>query len=122
MMLSRRSVLVGLGASGCGVPALLRMYLVYFFWASLVLLYLWFAGDACMRFEGRYSVFLFGFLILSLPVSLRIFYKIAVCSCIFSTSLILLLCWCIYSISEQLYLFLALTGLYSGKFSGGLLS
>lgn len=66
---------------------------------------------------GGWRVFVFASLFVSLPVSLAIFYKIVVSSCIFSSGFLLLFGWVFYSISEQLYLLLFVISLYGGSSS-----
>lgn len=48
--------------------------------------------------------FLFCFLLVSFPLSLSVFYKLLMGSCIFSCSFVVFLCWVLYSLSEQFYL------------------
>ncbi len=101
MMLSSSVVLVAMSLV-LSVDSLLPLYFIYVLWASLVICFL-------SRQEGGFisgvsSVFWFCVLLVSVPCSVSIFYKLLMSACIYSCSLPVLMSWVIYSISEQFYL------------------
>lgn len=104
---------MAISVSGGRLGALLGVFLFYALWASLVILFLSFQGTGFRELEGGFLLFSFCFLLLTLPVSLPVFYKILLCSSVFTTGFIFMTCWVVYSVSEQLYLFMLVTGLYS---------
>nr|YP_009169427.1 NADH dehydrogenase subunit 2 [Fischoederius elongatus]AJF22819.1 NADH dehydrogenase subunit 2 [Fischoederius elongatus]QIJ60106.1 NADH dehydrogenase subunit 2 [Fischoederius elongatus] len=85
------------------VDSLFYLFLVYVIWASLVIGYFSLCGDE-MVLSSLGFCFLFCFLLVSFPLSLSVFYKLLMGSCIFSCSFLVFLCWVLYSLSEQFYL------------------
>nr|YP_009906243.1 NADH dehydrogenase subunit 2 [Azygia hwangtsiyui]QLH90212.1 NADH dehydrogenase subunit 2 [Azygia hwangtsiyui] len=102
MMLSSSVVLVCAAMWGTN-EILLCLYLVYFVWGSVVILFLS-RLDSGMRVDGVGSYYLFVFLLLSVPASLSVFYKLVVGGCIYFCSLWVFVAWCFYSVLEQLFL------------------
>lgn len=91
------------------------IYWYYFFWGVLCIVYFFFVSDY-MDVKGYYF---WGFVLLLLvtPVSIPLFYKLAVCVGIVYSSLYVLLSWVIYRFSEQFFLYkLASDYFYSGVF------
>lgn len=82
------------------------VFLIYVIWCSCVICFFWFIGySRSFPFNYRFAVvFFYVFLLISTPVSLSLFYKMAVSCCIFSCGLVALVSWVFYSVSEQLYL------------------
>lgn len=116
MMLSSRSVLISLSFSGSSIDSVLIIFIIYFLWRSFVLFFFYSEGLKEMS-QTNYFLFIFfySFLLLTLPLSFSIFYKISVCVSIFSTGLFFLVCWVLYSISEQFYLISFLVRVFSQK-------
>lgn len=57
-----------------------------------------------MSLKGLGVCFLFCFLLVSYPLSVSVFYKLLMGSCIFSCSFGVFFLWVLYSLSEQFYL------------------
>nr|UFQ89124.1 NADH dehydrogenase subunit 2 [Rhinebothrium fulbrighti] len=78
------------------------IYFYYAIWASFCLVYfsLLNSEDAV-----KSSFWVYCFLLLITPVSLPLFYKLGVCFAIAYSSFYLLLSWCLYSFSEQIFLY-----------------
>nr|UFQ89136.1 NADH dehydrogenase subunit 2 [Potamotrygonocestus sp. MZUSP 7996] len=91
------------------------IYFYYFFWSILCIYYFYCLNDS----EGlKNNFWLYCFLLLITPVSLPLFYKLSVCIAIVYSSIFLLLVWCVYSFSEQFFLYkLASDYLYSSIFN-----
>lgn len=80
----------------------LFVYFYYFMWASVCIVYFYFLSDS----EGLKKTFwVYCFLLLVTPLSLPLFYKLSVCLAIVYSSLYVLLAWCVYSFSEQFFLY-----------------
>ena len=78
------------------------IYFYYFMWASFCILYFYYLGDN----EGLKKRFwVYCFLLLITPLSLPLFYKLSVCLAILYSSVYVLLIWCVYSFSEQFFLY-----------------
>nr|UFQ89172.1 NADH dehydrogenase subunit 2 [Acanthobothrium sp. MZUSP 7998] len=78
------------------------VYFYYFLWSSFCIFYFYFLGDS----EGlKNSFWLYCFLLLITPISLPLFYKLSVCLAIVYSSVYILLIWCVYSFSEQFFLY-----------------
>nr|UFQ89244.1 NADH dehydrogenase subunit 2 [Caulobothrium sp. MZUSP 8009] len=92
------------------------IYFYYFFWAGACIIYFSFLNDS----EGiKNSFWVYCFLLLITPLSLPLFYKISVCLAILYSSVYLLTIWCVYSFSEQFFLYkLASDYFYSSLFNG----
>lgn len=91
------------------------IYFYYFIWATLCIFYFYWVGGE-RRFFGKFWVFCF--LLLVTPFSLPLFYKLSVCTAIFYSSFYLLFIWCLYSFSEQYFLYkLCRNYLYSGVYN-----
>nr|UTE83548.1 NADH dehydrogenase subunit 2 [Raillietina sp. HL-2022] len=80
----------------------LFIYFYYFIWASFCIIYFCLVGSY-WSFNGRF--WWYCFLLLVTPVSFPLFYKLGVCFAIFYSSFYVLFGWCIYSFSEQFFLF-----------------
>nr|YP_009327976.1 NADH dehydrogenase subunit 2 [Cladotaenia vulturi]APC62896.1 NADH dehydrogenase subunit 2 [Cladotaenia vulturi] len=91
------------------------VYIYYFLWGTLCIVYFSVVDD----YEELNNYFwVFCFLLLVTPVSLPLFYKLSVCLCIVHSSFYLLFSWCLYSFSEQFFLYkLASNILYSEVFN-----
>nr|QXU59710.1 NADH dehydrogenase subunit 2 [Bothridium pithonis] len=79
------------------------IYFYYFFWAGGVILYFYYLGSESLGVKG--SFWLYCFLLLVTPLSFPLFYKLGVCVAIVYSSLYVLLGWCLYSLSEQFFLY-----------------
>nr|YP_010286153.1 NADH dehydrogenase subunit 2 [Hydatigera sp. XHPW10]UKS07991.1 NADH dehydrogenase subunit 2 [Hydatigera sp. XHPW10] len=79
------------------------IYWYYFFWASLVIIYLSIISD--MVDLKSFMFWGFCFLLLITPISVSLVYKISVCVGILYSSVYLLLVWSVYSFSEQFFLY-----------------
>nr|YP_009236162.1 NADH dehydrogenase subunit 2 [Fascioloides magna]AMF83646.1 NADH dehydrogenase subunit 2 [Fascioloides magna] len=102
MMLSSSAALVAM----CLVlssDVLLFIFLVYCVWGSFVILFFSSCGEGGGVF-GLWGYYFFCFLLLSIPVSFSIFYKLVMVSGMFSCWFVVLVSWVIYSVSEQVYL------------------
>nr|AQS80280.1 NADH dehydrogenase subunit 2 [Fasciola jacksoni] len=102
MMLASSAALVSM----CLVLAsdvLFFIFFVYVFWCSLVILFFSYCGEGGGVF-GLWGYYFFCFLLLSMPVSVSIFYKLVMVAGMFSCWFFVLFCWIVYSISEQVYL------------------
>ena len=73
-----------------------------------------------MVISGAGMCFLFCFLLVSCPVSVSVFYKLVMGSCIFSCCFLVFSCWVIYTISEQFYLIKFVIGFEVPKRIAGL--
>nr|UFQ89076.1 NADH dehydrogenase subunit 2 [Caulobothrium sp. MZUSP 7989] len=80
----------------------LFIYGYYFIWASFCIVYFSFLSG-CDGVKNTFWVYCF--LLLITPVSLPLFYKLSVCLAIVYSSVYLLLIWCVYSFSEQFFLY-----------------
>nr|UFQ88368.1 NADH dehydrogenase subunit 2 [Caulobothrium sp. LRP 10376] len=80
----------------------LFIYFYYFLWASLCIVYFSFLNDSD---SVKNSFWVYCFLLLITPLSLPLFYKLSVCLAILYSSVYVLLVWCVYSFSEQFFLY-----------------
>nr|YP_010947753.1 NADH dehydrogenase subunit 2 [Azygia robusta]WMH04200.1 NADH dehydrogenase subunit 2 [Azygia robusta]WMH04212.1 NADH dehydrogenase subunit 2 [Azygia robusta] len=103
MMLSSSVILVSAALEG-PLEVLLFLYFVYFVWGSFTVLFLSRQGTS-MVLDGLGGFFLYCFLLLSVPFSVSVFYKLMMGVCIYSCSLLVFCFWCFYSLSEQFFLF-----------------
>nr|YP_010693885.1 NADH dehydrogenase subunit 2 [Morishitium polonicum]WCD42522.1 NADH dehydrogenase subunit 2 [Morishitium polonicum] len=101
MMLASSACLV---AMSFFVPleVLFFIFVVYFLWSSLVIIFFYYFGDGSLGGVSYYYFFVF--LLITTPISFSIFYKIIFCVGVFSCSFVVMVCWVIYSVSEQIYL------------------
>lgn len=102
MMLVSRASLVVMRLV-LSVSSLFYLFFVYVVWARMVVGFFRVRGEE-MVLKGLGFCFLFCFLLVSFPLSVSVFYKLLMGSCIFSCSFIVFLCWVLYSLSEQFYL------------------
>nr|YP_008963800.1 NADH dehydrogenase subunit 2 [Paramphistomum cervi]AGV52541.1 NADH dehydrogenase subunit 2 [Paramphistomum cervi]ALC75057.1 NADH dehydrogenase subunit 2 [Paramphistomum cervi] len=102
MMLVSSASLVAMGLV-LSVDSLLYLFFVYVVWSSMVIGFFSVCGDE-VALGGLGLCFLFCFLLVSFPLSVSVFYKLLMGSCIFSCSFMVFLCWVVYSLSEQFYL------------------
>lgn len=101
MMLSSSAALVAMSFV-LSSDVLLLVFFVYCVWGSFVIRFLGCCSGSW--FGSVWGYFFFCFLLLSIPVSLSIFYKLVMASGIFSCWFIVLVSWVIYRVSEQCYL------------------
>lgn len=101
MMLSSRAALVAMSVEGSG-DVLLYLFAVYGFWRRAVLFFFSYLEDWGLSGVGAYFVFLV--LLVSLPVSVSVFYKVWLAVSIYFCYLPVFASWCLYNISEQLFL------------------
>nr|YP_009171938.1 NADH dehydrogenase subunit 2 [Orthocoelium streptocoelium]AJG03067.1 NADH dehydrogenase subunit 2 [Orthocoelium streptocoelium] len=85
------------------VNSLVYLFIVYVVWASMVIGFFSMCGDELVL-SSLGLCFLFCFLLVSFPLSVSVFYKLFMGSCIFSCSFAVFLCWVFYCLSEQFYL------------------
>jgi len=78
------------------------IYVYYSFWALFSILYFRYLGRY-LQFKSRLWIYIF--LLLITPISVPLFYKLAVRIAILYSSWYLLVAWAIYSFSEQFFLF-----------------
>nr|YP_009533202.1 NADH dehydrogenase subunit 2 [Cyathocotyle prussica]AYH51387.1 NADH dehydrogenase subunit 2 [Cyathocotyle prussica] len=107
-MMVSSSVLLVLMSFCVSIDLLGLFFLIYVVWCSFTILYLA-SLESLQNFGGGnsgngLSIYVYIFLLLSTPVSLSLFYKLMMSYCVFSCGLLLVLCWVIYSVSEQFYL------------------
>lgn len=100
MMLSGSAGLVAVFLC-CPFSVALYVFFIYLLWCSLVLWYFSFCGWG--NLVGLSRVF-FVFLLISFPVSLAVVYKLVFCLSMLFSSFFVFVFWCLYTISEQLYL------------------
>nr|YP_009326180.1 NADH dehydrogenase subunit 2 [Paragonimus ohirai]AAP22069.1 NADH dehydrogenase subunit 2 [Paragonimus ohirai]APD26972.1 NADH dehydrogenase subunit 2 [Paragonimus ohirai] len=101
MMLSSSAVLVAMSVSG-SAEALFCLFVIYGVWSSMVILF--FSHIEKMGLVEVGSYFLFLILLVSLPISVSIFYKLWMAVSIYFCYFPVFVAWCLYSISEQLFL------------------
>lgn len=101
MMLSSSAALVAMSGV-LTADVLASIFFVYCIWCSLVVVFFAFYEDGFMGGLGYY--FWFCFLLISMPVSVSIFYKLVMVVGMYSCWFAVLVCWVIYSVSEQFYL------------------
>nr|WRY69454.1 NADH dehydrogenase subunit 2 [Hypoderaeum conoideum] len=101
MMLSSSAALVVMSLV-LSSDVLFMIFFVYCLWCSLVVVFFSFYEGEFLGGLGYY--FWFCFLLVSMPVSLSIFYKLVMVSGIYSCPFIVLCSWVLYSLSEQFYL------------------
>lgn len=80
-MLSSTAALVLMSVVG-SVEYLVGLFVLYCFWARLVICFFYWREDLGVRRLGGY--FMFIFLLISFPVSLSVFYKIFMAFCVYS--------------------------------------
>lgn len=101
MMLSSSAGLVAMSVS-LSADSLLYLFFVYVFWSSLVIVFL--RDFSEMGLGGVGGLFYFCVLLVSVPCSISVFYKLLMGMCIYSCFFPVFLCWVLYSVSEQFYL------------------
>lgn len=119
MMLSSRVVLVAMSFR-LSVGALFGLFCVYALWATSVIFFL--SGVSGMGLKGRASVFYFCVLLLSLPCSVSVFYKLLMGVCVYSCFFPVFVFWVLYSVSEQFYLLKFLVDTNIPRWGGSRLS
>nr|YP_009516737.1 NADH dehydrogenase subunit 2 [Paragonimus heterotremus]AYE67509.1 NADH dehydrogenase subunit 2 [Paragonimus heterotremus] len=102
MMLSSSAALMAMSVSG-SADVLFYLFVVYGFWSSAVVLFLSHLEDMGLTGVGAY--FLFLMLLVSLPISVSVFYKVWMAVGIYFCYFPVFVAWCVYSVSEQLFLF-----------------
>lgn len=88
-MLSSSAAFVVMSVGGSS-DSLLYLFCVYGFWARRVILFFYYLGDFGLGGVGRYFIFIF--LLVSIPVSLSVFYKVFMGLCVYSCYLIPFIC------------------------------
>nr|UFQ88344.1 NADH dehydrogenase subunit 2 [Rhinebothrium sp. LRP 10392] len=78
------------------------IYFYYFLWSCLCVCYFYYMGEGCGL---KNSFWWYCFLLLITPLSLPLFYKLGVCFAILYSSIYILFMWCVYSFSEQFFLY-----------------
>nr|QBF03691.1 NADH dehydrogenase subunit 2 [Echinostoma sp. JM-2019] len=116
MMLSSSAALVAMSFV-LSSEILFFVFVVYCVWCSFVVMFFYFYEDSSVGGLGYY--FWFCFLLVSMPVSVSMFYKLVMVSGIFSCWFVVLVCWVLYSISEQFYLLKFVMSYSLPKSSGG---
>nr|YP_009646081.1 NADH dehydrogenase subunit 2 [Plagiorchis maculosus]QBX99308.1 NADH dehydrogenase subunit 2 [Plagiorchis maculosus] len=101
IMLSSSASLIAMSCAQ-GLDSLLPFFLVYFIWGSLCVIFVSSQEDFLLLGVG--SCFLFVFLLVSLPFSFSIFYKLLSAGYMFSCYLYVFVSWGFYTVSEQFYL------------------
>lgn len=101
MMLSSSAVLVAMSVRG-SADTLFYLFVVYRFWGSFVVLFLSYLEERGLAKVGAYFVFLM--LLVSLPISFSVFYKVWMAVGIYFCYFPVFVTWCVYSVSEQLFL------------------
>nr|YP_010461152.1 NADH dehydrogenase subunit 2 [Carassotrema koreanum]UUF92001.1 NADH dehydrogenase subunit 2 [Carassotrema koreanum] len=113
MMLSSSAALVVMGLSQ-DTLLLVSLFAFYIFWSSLVIIFLSYLSSS-ETWQGNGFYFWFIFLLISLPCSLSIFYKLLSGFCIYSCFLVVFCSWVIYSVSEQFFMIKYMVGLSSPR-------
>lgn len=80
-------------------------YFIYFYYAVWSIGCLAFLAKLDDREQFSNMFWLYCFLLLVTPVSVPLFYKLAVCYGILYSTLYILLIWCLYRLSEQFFLY-----------------
>nr|AEY84611.1 NADH dehydrogenase subunit 2 [Nippotaenia chaenogobii] len=80
----------------------LSIFLFYALWAGLCILYFNYIGS---NQSSNFNFWIYCFLLLVTPVSLPLFYKLGTCFAILYSSIYVLVGWCVYSFSEQFFLY-----------------
>nr|YP_010499314.1 NADH dehydrogenase subunit 2 [Nippotaenia mogurndae]UWT58591.1 NADH dehydrogenase subunit 2 [Nippotaenia mogurndae] len=80
----------------------LGIYLYYAFWSVMCICYFNYLGN---YENSNFMYWVYCFLLLVTPISLPLFYKLGVCFAILYSSIYVLLAWCVYSFSEQFFLY-----------------
>nr|AHW40482.1 NADH dehydrogenase subunit 2 [Fasciola sp. GHL-2014] len=101
MMLSSSAALVAMSFV-LSSDVLFLVFFVYCLWGSFVIGFLSCCSESW--FGGVLGYFFFCFLLLSIPISFSIFYKLVMVSGIFCCWFAVLVSWVVYSVSEQCYL------------------
>nr|YP_009467182.1 NADH dehydrogenase subunit 2 [Artyfechinostomum sufrartyfex]APX55331.1 NADH dehydrogenase subunit 2 [Artyfechinostomum sufrartyfex]ARH10830.1 NADH dehydrogenase subunit 2 [Artyfechinostomum sufrartyfex] len=101
MMLSSSAALVAMSLV-LSSEVLFFIFFIYCLWCSCVVLFFCLYDDASVGGLGYY--FWFCFLLVSIPVSVSLFYKLLMVVGMYSCWFFVLACWVVYSISEQFYL------------------
>nr|YP_010235129.1 NADH dehydrogenase subunit 2 [Notocotylus intestinalis]QTC30700.1 NADH dehydrogenase subunit 2 [Notocotylus intestinalis] len=120
MMLVSSASLVAM-AIVLGLDYLLSLFLIYIFWATLVVVFFYYSGSS-MIMDRVGLCFLFCVLLVSFPGSFSVFYKLLMGSCIFSCGFFVFFAWVLYNISEQFYLVKLVIGQEIPKSLAGLFS
>nr|QZZ81261.1 NADH dehydrogenase subunit 2 [Prosthogonimus pellucidus] len=120
IMLSGSVSLVVVGVC-CGSGVVLLFYCVYFIWASLALMLFFFLSKPGSVY-GCFFVFFYVVDTLSFPCSFAFFYKFFLGWCMVNTNVFVLFSWCLYTVSEQLYLVYLLVGYGKVRWFRSLLS
>nr|QEG55046.1 NADH dehydrogenase subunit 2 [Echinostoma miyagawai] len=116
MMLSSSAALVVMSFF-LSSEVLAFIFFIYFVWSSGVVYFFYTYDDFMLGGVGYY--FWFCFLLVSMPVSFSIFYKLVMAVGVFSCGFLIVSCWVLYSISEQFYLLKFLMSYVLPKSSGG---
>nr|UFQ88908.1 NADH dehydrogenase subunit 2 [Rhinebothrium sp. MZUSP 8025] len=77
------------------------IYFYYFFWSVFCIIFFYYSSLV----TSKQWFWWYCILLLITPVSLPLFYKLSVCIAISYSSIYLLLVWCVYSFSEQFFLY-----------------
>nr|YP_010505936.1 NADH dehydrogenase subunit 2 [Paragonimus skrjabini miyazakii]UXE35008.1 NADH dehydrogenase subunit 2 [Paragonimus skrjabini miyazakii] len=101
MMLSSSAVLMAMSISG-SADALFYLFVVYGLWGSLVVLFFSYLENMGLLSVGAYFMFLM--LLISLPISFSVFYKLWMAASVYFCYFPVFVAWCVYSVSEQLFL------------------
>nr|UFQ88440.1 NADH dehydrogenase subunit 2 [Rhinebothrium sp. LRP 10407] len=103
--ISLSSVTTLVVACFCSEPSVsFYIFFYYSIWATATIAYFYFISS----WQGnKYNFWVYCFLLLVTPLSLPIFYKLGVCLALVYSSVSVLLAWCLYSFSEQFYLYKA---------------
>nr|YP_009938509.1 NADH dehydrogenase subunit 2 [Prosthogonimus cuneatus]QNU39793.1 NADH dehydrogenase subunit 2 [Prosthogonimus cuneatus] len=120
IMLSGSVSLVVVGVC-CGSGVVLLFYCVYFIWASLALMLFFFLSKPGSVY-GWFFVFCYIVVFLSFPFSFAFFYKFFLSWCMLGSGFFVFSSWCLYTISEQLFLVYVLLGFSKVRLFSGLLS
>nr|YP_010704912.1 NADH dehydrogenase subunit 2 [Plagiorchis multiglandularis]WCQ78409.1 NADH dehydrogenase subunit 2 [Plagiorchis multiglandularis] len=101
MMLSSSASLIAMSFVQ-SLESLLPFFLVYFFWSSACIIFISYQEDFIL--SGTSSFFFYVVLLVSLPFSFSIFYKLLSTAYMFSCYFYVFFSWVVYTISEQVYL------------------
>nr|UFQ88584.1 NADH dehydrogenase subunit 2 [Rhinebothrium sp. 1]UFQ88596.1 NADH dehydrogenase subunit 2 [Rhinebothrium sp. 1] len=94
----------------------LFIYFYYFLWSGFCIWYFYSVGEQNGVKNGFWW---YCFLLLITPISMPLFYKLSVCMAVIYTSLQVLVSWCVYSFSEQFFLYkLGSDYFYSSVYNG----
>nr|YP_009681606.1 NADH dehydrogenase subunit 2 [Tracheophilus cymbius]QDP13013.1 NADH dehydrogenase subunit 2 [Tracheophilus cymbius] len=102
---------------------LFYVFFVYLIWASMVICFFYSMGcDGSSGLSGVSAYFFFVVLLVSVPFSFSIFYKILMAVSMLSCSLLVLFFWAVYCVSEQFYLLKFLVSCFLPKSEVGVFS